>query len=581
MADAEGANGQPQQQHHSSSNDSSNGAANSISAGAGLSDALAAVTLGGGGASTAAAALAAAAPPPPPPAFAPRPRRGSSAARRSSAAAGGADGPACPALVVFSGGTAFNSLAGHLRQLTTRVAHVLPVSDDGGSTAEIVRVLGGPAVGDIRSRCLRLADDDGSEARAVKALLAHRLPAHDAGAAKAEWYAVVEGQHALWDGVSEPYKHMIRAFLIHFHVQILSHSTEQFNFANGSVGNFFFAGARTFFRSLESAIFLFSRVARIPEGSVVLPAICTEERITLGAELEDGTVVRGQNEISHPSGPRGSDAGGRSSSLGGALGGGLGGFGGGFGGGGGAQYLRATSGGGDLADGAAAEQQRQRAAASSPPPSVVDKSAEFPPLPSPIRRVFYLSREGTGQEHEVYPPPNPRILSEIAAADAIVYGIGSLYTSVCPSLILEGVGEAIAARAGDDAAVKVMLLNGSHDRETAAAGAHGGRMRASDVVAAVADALNRRRARRGQPLRHAAAAYVNAVMVPRGSSVEVDREALELMGVRDVIEVDSAVDAEGRCVYDPEALVLAIGRLLVARGVITVAGGGGAAGVVE
>lgn len=50
-------------------------------------------------------------------------------------------------------------------------------------------------------------------------------------------------------------------------------------------GNFFFAGARIFFCSLEAAIFLFSRVARIPEGSLVLPAICTEERITLGAEL--------------------------------------------------------------------------------------------------------------------------------------------------------------------------------------------------------------------------------------------------------------------------------------------------------
>ena len=54
-------------------------------------------------------------------------------------------------------------LAGHLRQLTTKVAHVLPVSDDGGSTAEIVRVLGGPAVGDIRSRCLRLADESNEE----------------------------------------------------------------------------------------------------------------------------------------------------------------------------------------------------------------------------------------------------------------------------------------------------------------------------------------------------------------------------------------------------------------------------------
>ncbi len=50
-----------------------------------------------------------------------------------------------------------------LQQLTTRVAHVMPVSDDGGSTAEIVRVLGGPAVGDIRSRCLRLADSSDGE----------------------------------------------------------------------------------------------------------------------------------------------------------------------------------------------------------------------------------------------------------------------------------------------------------------------------------------------------------------------------------------------------------------------------------
>jgi hypothetical protein len=83
--------------------------------------------------------------------------------RSSTAAAAAADlqagqqVPPEPSLVVFSGGTAFNSVAGHMRQLTTRIAHVLPVSDDGGSTAEIVRVVGGPAVGDIRSRCLRLA----------------------------------------------------------------------------------------------------------------------------------------------------------------------------------------------------------------------------------------------------------------------------------------------------------------------------------------------------------------------------------------------------------------------------------------
>ncbi len=35
----------------------------------------------------------------------------------------------------------------------------------------------------------------------------------------------------------------------------------------------------------------------------MLPAICTEERITLGAEMANGTIIRGQNEISHPAAP--------------------------------------------------------------------------------------------------------------------------------------------------------------------------------------------------------------------------------------------------------------------------------------
>lgn len=116
------------------------------------------------------------------------------------------------------------------------VSHILPVSDDGGSTAEIVRVLGGPAVGDIRSRCLRLADSDSTEARAVKQLLGHRLSAHDRIAAKTEWYNIVEGDHQLWEGIGEPYKHTIRAFLVHFHTLVLRQSAARFSFQNGSVG---------------------------------------------------------------------------------------------------------------------------------------------------------------------------------------------------------------------------------------------------------------------------------------------------------------------------------------------------------
>eukprot|EP00798_Chlamydomonas_sp_ICE-L_P029140 gene29140-32358_t len=381
-----------------------------------------------------------------------------------------------PSLVVFSGGTAFNMVASELRGLTSKVAYVLPVSDDGGSTAEIVRVLGGPAVGDIRSRCLRLADDSDEEA-------------------KAEWRSIVEGDHKLWRGVSEPYKHVIRAFLVHFEkelLQLMVQASVQFDFRNGSVGNFFFAGARIFFRSLDAAIFLFSRVARLPLGSVVLPAISTEGRITLGAELENGVCIRGQNQISHP------------------------------------PHVAST---------------------------LVDKSCDFQPLPSAIRRVFYLSSEGSGQEHEVFPKANPRAMSEIDSSDAIIYGMGSLYTSICPTLCLDGTGEHVA----DRDVPKILCINGSHDRETSSSGAHDGPMLASDMVQAVTDALNRRRTRFGSRLWRPPSAYVTGLLVPKGGDIEVDIPKLKQLGVQYVSEVESFLDvASGSIYFQPAGLVAGI-----------------------
>ena len=86
---------------------------------------------------------------------------------------------------------------GHLRALTHRVAYVLPVSDDGGSTAEIVRVLGGPAVGDIRSRCLRLADESDEEVgRATCG------SSHDVLCAHVIHFLHVYGMYAWWQSLT-------------------------------------------------------------------------------------------------------------------------------------------------------------------------------------------------------------------------------------------------------------------------------------------------------------------------------------------------------------------------------------------
>lgn len=411
----------------------------------------------------------------------------------------GSQGKDKPSLVVFSGGTAFNSVAEHLSNYTTRVSHVLPVSDDGGSTAEIVRVLGGPAVGDIRSRCLRLSDTGNAEARAVRSLLAHRLPEEDEQKAKFEWYSIVEGNHELWNGISDPYKHTIRAFLVHFHAQILRHSSERFRFSNGSVGNFFFAGARTFFRSMEAAIFMYARVSGIPSESYVLPSIRGEDRIALGAELNDGTIIRGQNAISHPS-----EAGPSSPSS----------------------------------------QNRVTKECSSP-------------LSSPIARILYLSTEGDHLMHEVFPSVNPSVVEQLEKADALVYGMGSLYTSICPSLILRGVGEAVCRRTG---ILKFLVLNGALDRETEG-------MDAVDFVLAITNALNRRGAGKlSCPLSHPPSAYITTLLYPKDGTVRVDAERLAALGIHHLVEVSSTVDPHGRALYCPAALVATMQELLESAG---------------
>ena len=507
-----------------------------------------------------------------------------------------------PALVAFTGGTAFNGIIDELLDLTSSVTHVIPVSDDGGSTAEIVRVLGGPAVGDLRSRCLRLSDESTAEARAVKALLAHRLHATDSSLAKQEWYRIQEGDHPLWLNISEPYADIIRSFLLYFHSQVTAAKTDfKFDFVNGSVGNFFFAGARMFFRSMEAAILLYSRISRVPQDSVVVPNIVLDEnvRVALGAELQNGHTIRGQNQISHPTpdpksfskdfdfllDSKTSDLVKKSKTV---------------------QKARVF-----INQGRALKKSGKAQAASSEfwksaiergaipnvdgtefwggletssqghqrvrdalqqgdiwsagelinsrlydlttrPLSVwdIDKVISgYENLESPIKRVFYLSTEDPTSVSPVYPKPNPTILRKLNECDGVVYGMGSLYTSIVPSLILQGVGEALAQKD----APKVLILNGGRDRET-------GDMSASGYVAAVCNALNRS----GEPdparrLQNPVSKYVTTVIAPKGGGMPLDVDVLHAMGITNVIEVAAKKNQSGTgAEYDVQALIQAL-----------------------
>lgn len=51
--------------------------------------------------------------------------------------------------VVISGGTGCNSICPAFGR---SACYILPVSDDGGSSSEIIRVLGGPSIGECRGK---------------------------------------------------------------------------------------------------------------------------------------------------------------------------------------------------------------------------------------------------------------------------------------------------------------------------------------------------------------------------------------------------------------------------------------------
>ncbi|KAI9338809.1 hypothetical protein BDR26DRAFT_838075 [Obelidium mucronatum] len=363
----------------------------------------------------------------------------------------------------------------------------MPVSDDGGSTSEIVKVVGGPGIGDIRSRLVRLSETK----TAVYKLLSYRLPtgspASDSGTcpAKMEWLNILEGNHHLWQNISLPYRETIRSFLLQFHYKILKEiggggliitsggeSNRTFDFRGGSLGNFFLTGCRIFFNSLEASIFQFARVTRCPSATMVLPVIATNHNpVAIGCTLRNGGVIFGQCEISHPgtvTNPpplkpkslhrqllRPFAANNLSKSLDLS-----------------SSFLQ------DNSHNNSNNNHHGMASSSSSTASTnlffSKNMHETPPLASPIRRVFYIN----GERAETFPRINALVPEHLETKKTIIYAMGSLYTSLLPCLVVAGVGSLISQDYS-----KILLLNGTHDRETES-------YTALDFILAITDTLN-------------------------------------------------------------------------------------------
>lgn len=275
--------------------------------------------------------------------------------------------------------------------------------------------------------------------------------------------------------------------------------------------------ARLFSGSFESAIYLLSIICAIPETTSVLPAINSNFTHHISASLSDNTVLAGQVAISHPSGPTAvPDATFHPS---------------------GNPHL-------DL----------DRVEDANLPGSLpvlrghhAFSKDDEEDLPARIERVWYINPYG----HEIWPVANAKVLAAIEASDAVVYSIGSLYTSIIPSLILRGVGVAIRR-----VRTKVLILNAKVDRETGPASRP---MTAVNFVRAVARAAKESQTDFGEVQDEEVRRYVTHLVYLKGAEAgelaegsklgvmmpKVDVGELGRLGIQ-CVEVKGLVVGEGR-----------------------------------
>jgi len=377
--------------------------------------------------------------------------------------------------------------------------------------------------------------DIDAEKSAIKAFFNHRLAA-SSDIARHEWLDIVEARHSLWSDISSEKRELIRSFLNTINLEIVKRArpSSVFNFQSASIGNLFLTGARLFTGSFESAIYLLGSITRVPKNISVIPAINSNFSHHICAGLKDGTSIVGQNAISHPSIPTTIPS--ASEPL--------------------KPHTHVRSFSSDL-------HEHDRVEDANLPgslPSLRKQNIAFQKdhiedLPSRIDRIWYINPYG----QEIRPAPNPKVLQSLRNAQCIIYSIGSLYTSIIPCLILKEVGEALA---NPGIRVKILILNGSIDRET---GPTSSPFAAKDFIAAIAKACASSRNLADHAREKYWRNYITHVIHLEGTGApKVDKEELKELGI-EAIRIYGRRGSSGGMVYDSIALTQTLEAILGRR----------------
>jgi CofD-related protein of GAK system len=195
-----------------------------------------------------------------------------------------------PRILFFSGGSALRATARELITYTHSSIHIVTPFDSGGSSAKLRQAFRMPAVGDLRTRLLALADQSVRGNPAIFALFAHRFPKQGSQESlREDLRRMSKGEHPLVVRIPDP---MRRVICSHF-VEFLERMGD-FDLQGASIGNLVLAaGYLANRRQLDPVILIFSKLVQALGD--VRPVVSND--LHLAVELAGGDIIVGQHRI--------------------------------------------------------------------------------------------------------------------------------------------------------------------------------------------------------------------------------------------------------------------------------------------
>lgn len=199
-----------------------------------------------------------------------------------------------PKILFFSGGTALNQVCRVLKHYTHNSIHLVTPFDSGGSSAKLRQAFNMPAIGDLRSRLMALADETVLGHPEIYRLFTHRLSnQHYSDAPNAlntQLMRLIDASDPLVSDIAEPMRSLICNQLQFFYDQMPA----DFDLQGASIGNLILAGGYlNNHENLDQIIFLFSKLVNV-HGLV---RAIVNDNLHLAAHLSDGQTIVGQHNL--------------------------------------------------------------------------------------------------------------------------------------------------------------------------------------------------------------------------------------------------------------------------------------------